>query len=191
LSYFSRGVLEALREPMEEGSLVIARKDAAVRFPSRFTLVAAANPCPCGADGDLRNPCTCTPGRLDSYRSRLSGPLLDRIDLHVEVARLTEDELMTLEASESSAAVRRRVMDAIGRREARGGEDSPTEQLRRLEPAAKSFLVRAIRNESTSARAFARTLRVARSIADLQGSSGVEEDHLAEALLLRRGVWER
>lgn len=191
LPYFSRGVLEALRQPMEEGWLVIARRDAAVRFPSAFMLVAAANPCPCGADGDLRSPCTCTPGRLDQYRSRLSGPLLDRIDLHVEVARLSEDELMGLEPSEPSAAVRKRVLDAIRRREERGGEEPPTEQLRRLGPAAKGFLVKAIRSEPTSARAFARTLRVARSIADLEGAEAIAEDHLAEALQFRRSVWER
>lgn len=190
LPLFSRAVIEALRQPMEEGFVTVARGGATVRFPARHSLVAAANPCLCGRAGERGGGCTCSPGRLDNYRSRLSGPLLDRIDLHVEVARLTEDELLDVEPSEESAAVRARVIEARRRRTARGEDPDRAPHLRALDASTRGFLVRAMAREPESARGLDRTLRVARTIADLEGASSIAEAHVAEALQFRRTVWE-
>jgi magnesium chelatase family protein len=196
LPLFSRAVLEGLRQPLEEGTVTVARQGACARFPARVTLVGAANPCPCGRTGEQGPSCTCPPGRLEAYRSRLSGPLLDRIDLHVEVARLRESELLDLEPSEPSSQVRARVIEARRRRRAREAacEAAPRageiEELCLLDAPARRFLRRALSSRSTSARAFRRVLRVARTIADLVGEHGVGEAQVAEALQLRRVVWE-
>lgn len=186
---FSRAVLEALRQPLEEGFVTVARQGAAVRFPANVCLVGAANPCMCGRAGEGRAVCDCSPGRLEAYRSRLSGPLLDRIDLHVEVSRLTQDELMALDPSESSSVVRARVIEARRFRERR----KPVGEIviGALAPGPRRFLSTSLAHEHNSARALARSLRVARTIADLEGSESVDENHLAEAFQFRRGVWDR
>jgi magnesium chelatase family protein len=191
LPLFSPAVLEGLRQPIEDGSVTIARHAATVRYPSSVCLVAAANPCLCGRAGERRFACTCSPARVAAYRSRLSGPLLDRIDLHVEVPRLTESELLELAPSEPSAVVRARVAAARSRRSERPEqEQSERSVLAGLPRPARDILRGALARDPLSARAMGRILRVARTIADLDGSEGVEELHVAEALQFRRIVWE-
>lgn len=195
LPLFSRAVLESLRQPVEEGVVTVARRGATVRFPARASLAAAANPCLCGRLGERRAACTCSPGRLDAYRSRLSGPLLDRVDLHVEVPRLTEEELLDVEPAEPSACVRARVMAARRRQRDRGALNGSArapevEGLCAVDAEARRLLRAVIAREPTSARAFHRILRVARTVADLGGAESVGEQHLAEALQFRTAVWE-
>jgi magnesium chelatase family protein len=194
LPLFSVAVLEGLRQPLEEGVVTIARQGATVRFPARAQLVAAANPCPCGRLGDRRTPCACPPGRLETYRSRLSGPLLDRIDLHVDVAMLSEAELTSVGPSEASASVRGRVLAARARRAARGEERAGSDAHRpppfaSLDRAARRLLEHALASSPTSARGFEKVLRVARTIADLEGAEPVGDAHLAEALQFRESSW--
>ena len=186
---FAPSALDALRQPLEEGRIDVARAMVSARFPARTLLVCAGNPCPCGFDGDPVRRCVCPPGRAEAYRARLSGPVLDRIDLHVEVPRLARDEVLDGRASEPSAAVRARVDAARGVAEARG-QEVPNAQLgpaaaRRaaaLPAGARALLGRAIDRLGLSARGHDRLLRVARTIADLAGSERVGEEHLAEAL---------
>lgn len=193
LPLFSAAVLEGLRQPLEEGMVTVARQRATILFPARASLVAAANPCPCGGAGERRSACSCSPGRLESYRCRLSGPFLDRIDLHVEVARLTERELTDLAPSEPSASIRARVIEARRRRIQRWGSCDGSNQWRAtlssLDRATRNFLRGAVERQGCSARAFERTLRVARTIADLEAEEEVGEPHVAEALQFRASVW--
>jgi len=187
LPLFGPRVLDALRQPLEEGFVTVARQGACIKFPSRFCLVAAANPCLCGRMGDSRRTCSCSPGRLDNYRSRLSGPLLDRIDLHVEVSLLTERELLEVDSSEPSASIRGRVLRA--RRFEAEVKPVPVD-FRRLTPNLRGFLSRALGHEHFSARGVHRSLKVARSIANLAGCESIEQEHLTEALQFRRSVWD-
>lgn len=197
LPLFSRAVLDGLRQPLEEGLVTIARRGATARFPARAGLVGAANPCPCGRLGDRRGGCACPSTRLEAYRLRLSGPLLDRIDLHVEVPRLTDGELLDVEPSEASALVRARVIEARRRQRARSERlngsvlAAEIDSLCSLDPGTRDFLRGALAREPTSARAFHRILRVARTIADLEAQETVGEVHIAEALQFRRAVWDR
>ncbi|HLJ07618.1 MAG TPA: YifB family Mg chelatase-like AAA ATPase [Acidimicrobiia bacterium] len=193
---FGGTVLDALRQPLEDGSVSIARRAGTVQFPSRCALVAAANPCLCRPQSHKGGTCTCATGRLQSYRSRLSGPFLDRIDLQVEVAALSEEELLEMEPSEPSAMVRARVLAAraaqLGRAEALNHSlsDRDLEDACALDAEGNAFLRRAMATQPTSARAYHRLLRVARTIADLDGVAGVGEQQVAEALQFRRSVWE-
>ena len=193
---FAGAVLDGLRQPLEDGTVTIARRGATVRFPARTALVAAANPCLCSRRSQRSGACTCPPGRLEAYRGRLSGPLLDRIDLQVEVAALQEDELLELEPSEPSAAVRARVLQArrvqLRRAEELNGSvaGNDIEDACNLDAEARALLRTAMSTQPTSARAFHRLLRVARTIADLDGSECVAEAQIAEALQFRRMVWE-
>lgn len=193
---FGGMVLDALRQPLEDGTVSIARRAGTVRFPSRCALVAAANPCLCRPLSHKGGTCTCPAARLESYRSRLSGPFLDRIDLQVEVAALSEDELLEMEPSEPSATVRARVLAAraaqLRRAEALNHSlsDGDLEDACDLGAEATSFLRRAMSTQPTSARAYHRLLRVARTIADLDGAAEVGEEQVAEALQFRRSVWE-
>jgi magnesium chelatase family protein len=186
---FAPSVLDALRQPLEEGRIDVTRAMVSARFPARPLLVCAGNPCPCGFDGDPVRRCVCPPGRAEAYRARLSGPVADRIDLHVEVPRLERDELMGRSAAEPSGVVRARVAGARGRAEARGqrrpnSELGPAEARRAatLAPAAAALLGRAVDRLGLSARAHDRLLRVARTIADLDDADSVGPDHLAEAI---------
>lgn len=188
LPLFSRLVLEALRQPLEEGSIRVVRQAIGVEFPAAVCLVAAANPCLCGGGG-RNGGCTCAPARLEAYRARLSGPLLDRIDLRVELAQLTQEELFDLEPSEPSCVIRRRVVEAREFRSRRTQSGQAEQGIRGLASASRLFLRRAL-GASASARSVARVVKVARSIADLETSPEVEEQHLAEALQYRRPVWE-
>ena len=183
-------MLDALRQPLEEGRIDVTRAMMSARFPARPLLVCAGNPCPCGFDGDPVRRCVCPPGRAEAYRARLSGPVADRIDLHVEVPRLARDELMGQAAGEPSAVVRERVAAARARARARGqsgperragpGRGPEDRGPRRPGPGPCSA---APWTASGSRRApMTGSLRVARTVADLAGEERVASDHLAEAL---------
>lgn len=193
LPEFDRRVLEALREPLESGHVHISRAARQATFPARFQLVAAMNPCPCGYQGDGSARCRCTPDQVTRYRARISGPLLDRIDLRIEVPALSADELQAASAGESSAAVRARVLAARDRQTARQGEENARlagpgiDAHCAPDAAGAALLKQAIARLGLSARAYHRILRVARTIADLAGSKTVASGHVAEAVQYRRG----
>jgi magnesium chelatase family protein len=192
LTEFHRDALEGLRQPLEDGSVVVTRATGAVELPARFTLAAAANPCPCGYRGDPVRGCTCLEHRVETYAHKLSGPLSDRIDIRLEVPRLSHAELLGESASESSAAIRERVEAARRRQLERyaGTGVGCNAQLTgpgarraaRLDAAGRETLARAVDALRLSGRGFDRTLKVARTIADLEAAPGVTADHLAEAL---------
>jgi magnesium chelatase family protein len=194
LPEFDRHVLEVLREPLESGQITISRAAQQMDFPARFQLVAAMNPCPCGYLGDSAGRCRCTPDQVGRYRGRLSGPLLDRIDLQVFVPRLEPAELTASQApaAEPSAAVRERVMRARQRQTRRAGKPNAAltpKELERdavLDDAARQLLSTALTRLSLSARAYHRVLKVARTIADLAESEGLATAHVAEALRYRQ-----
>jgi magnesium chelatase family protein len=192
LPEFDRAALEALREPIEAGRIVISRAGRQADFPARVQLVAAMNPCPCGHLGDALARCRCTPQRVASYRERISGPLLDRIDLHVEVPRVATDDIARGAPAEASAIVARRVADARARQHERQG--CPNARLEAAaivtrigtEPTALALLEAALQRLALSARAYHRVLRVARTIADLDGQARIQRQHVAEAVGLRQ-----
>lgn len=194
---FPRSVLEALRQPIEDGSVTIARAHASLRFPARFALAAAMNPCPCGHAGDPTQACICPAADVLRYRARLSGPLADRIDLHVTVPALPLAELATRSRGDDSAAVRQQVEAARERQRLRYARTdgcnarAPGRWLEThggLQPAARALLTSAGDRLRLSARAFHRVLRVARTIADLDGARVVDGSHVAEALGYRPRV---
>jgi magnesium chelatase family protein len=186
---FAPSVLDALRQPLEEGRVDISRAMTTARFPARPLLVCAGNPCPCGFDGDPRRACSCPPGRAQAYRARLSGPVADRIDLRVDVPRLERDELLSEAPAEPSATVRARVAAA---REVARARDQPgpnaglgpaaARRAAALDGEGRSLLGLAVERLGLSARGYDRVLRVGRTIADLAGSERVRADHLAEAI---------
>jgi magnesium chelatase family protein len=191
MAEFNRSVLEVLRQPLEEGCVRIARALRTVTFPARFMLIGAMNPCPCGFHGDEMRPCRCSPLHIARYASRLSGPLRDRMDLTVSVAALPAREFSTAGASESSAALRTRVEAARARQMARDGALNARLQgqsLRARTPLdrdARRMFDLALTRLALTARGHDRVLRVARTIADLDGGDGIRADHLAEALQFR------
>jgi magnesium chelatase family protein len=189
---YQRQVLETLREPLEEGEITISRAGGAATYPARFVLIAAMNPCPCGHAGDPTTECTCLPDAIERYRGRLSGPVLDRIDLRVHVPRVPYEQLRDAgPARERSATVRERVCAARRRMRTRGrrtnAELTIPEVSRhcRLDSDAEPLMAEAMRTRKLSARGYHRVLRVARTAADLDGSERIGTDHLATALLLR------
>jgi len=192
LPEFDRSVLEVLREPLESGHVVISRAARQAKFPARFQLVAAMNPCPCGHLGDPSTSCRCTPERVAAYRSRISGPLLDRIDLHVDVPRVPPEAIAATTAAESSRNVAMRVEQARAIQLARQGransriEGVDVLTASRATEDAVAILDRAMRQLALSARAYHRVLRVARTIADLAACECVLAQHVSEAIQLRQ-----
>lgn len=195
LPEFRRDTLEALRQPLEEGTVTVVRTRARFDFPARFALLAAMNPCPCGHLGDPRQCCRCPPPLIERYRSRVSGPLLDRIDLHLEVPAVSLAELRSPPA-ETSAAVASRVLRARQIQQKRFGASCPTpvnaamspEDLRRyctLDTGAQKLLDAAFERLKLSARAMTRILKVARTIADLVGQTMISAGHIGEAIQYR------
>jgi magnesium chelatase family protein len=195
LPEFKKHVLEVLRQPLEEGNVTISRAAVSLSYPADFMLVAAMNPCPCGYLGDERHPCICTPSQIQRYRSRLSGPLLDRIDLQVEVPAVPYKELRQQAGSLDSATMRTRIQAARDI-QARRYRDTPLltnaqlsgkwlQEFCPLGDTEHGFLESAVKNLGLSARAFTRILRIARTIADLSGDQGLTVAHLAEAINYR------
>jgi len=194
LPEFDRRVLEALREPLETGHITVSRAAQRVDFPARFQFVAAMNPCPCGYLGHPTRACRCTPDQIARYRGKLSGPLLDRIDLSMEVGSLSADELQSAPTGETSEIVRARVVQAHSiqwERQGKANAHLDAGEIERFCPTddkAKTLLHQAIERMGLSARAYHRILKVARSIADLAGARIIAPNHVAEAVQYRRGL---
>ena len=192
LAEVKRSALEALREPLENGHITISRAAIQTKFPAKFQLIAAMNPCPCGYLGATHKACRCTPDQVARYQGKLSGPLLDRIDLQVEVPALATEVLMHAAPSESTATVRARCLAAHATAWARQGSNNQDLQglalasHAPLETTARQFLENAANQLGWSSRSTHRTLRVARTIADLTDSASIQVPHLAEAIQYRR-----
>jgi len=195
LPEFGHSVLEVLRQPMEDKVVTISRAQGNVTFPANFTLVAAMNPCPCGYHGDPQRACTCTPSMVNRYQKRISEPLLDRIDMFVEVPRVEYEKLVETPTAERSEAVRQRVEEAREVQRQRlhdwgltcNAEMGPEEVWRfcELGESTRGLLLAAMRQLALSARAFHRVLKLARTIADMAESETIGVVHLAEALQYR------
>ncbi|MBN2163639.1 MAG: YifB family Mg chelatase-like AAA ATPase [Pontiellaceae bacterium] len=203
LPEFQRSVLEVMRQPLEDGQVTIARAAASVTYPCRFMLVAAMNPCPCGYQTDPKRECRCSPTQIARYRSKISGPLLDRIDIHVEVPAISYELLSGLGKGEPSASIRERVVHARRIQQERYKDDPGTHcnanmrskalhRICRLESDAEQMLRTAMSDLNFSARAYDRILKVARTIADLAAAGSIEVQHVAEAIQYRtldRQLW--
>jgi magnesium chelatase family protein len=204
LPEFPRNVLEVLRQPLEDGHVVIARAAMSLSFPARFMLAAAMNPCPCGYFNDKSRECHCTPPIIQRYVAKVSGPLLDRIDIHVEVPAVQYRELRSTTPAESSASIRARVLAARERQRLRfvdakekiyANAQMTTRQIRafcELPPDAERLLERAMQQQGLTARAHDRILKVARTVADLGGADAIALPHIAEAIQYRtldRSYW--
>ncbi len=200
---FPRTVLEVLRQPLEDRHISVSRARYQVEYPASFMLVASMNPCPCGYYNHPRRACTCMPGAVSKYMSRISGPLLDRIDIQVEILPVDFEQLSSRPAGESSADIRRRVVAARNiQAERYAGETGVhcnaqmtprlTERYCRLDETSRRLLQRAMEKFDMSARAYDRILKVARTIADLAGSQDIGPDHIREAISYRnldRATW--
>ncbi len=196
LPEFARNVLEVMRQPLEDGQVTISRAASSLTFPCRFMLVAAMNPCPCGYYGDPKQRCDCTPTQIQRYRARVSGPLLDRIDIQIDVPAVRYEELTSLQPGEPSEAIRQRVLKARGIQQRRFA-DNPrvhanagmgTRELNthcRLDADCHQMLKMAMDDMNLSARAYDRILKVARTLADLEGVETIQAQHLAEAIQYR------
>jgi magnesium chelatase family protein len=204
LPEFDRNVLENLRQPLEDGRVTISRAAASLTFPSKFMMVAAANPCPCGYFGDGQHSCQCTPNKIQTYIAKLSGPLLDRIDIHVEVPSVSFDELHAPATGDSSSQIRERVKRVRKIQQERfagtalfcNAHMQPKEirDFCKMEDAAREMLRSGLERLGLSARAYDRIIKVARTIADLVDSEEIRPEHIAEAVQYRtldRKLWLR
>lgn len=191
---FGRASLEALREPLETGTITIARAARRAEFPARFQLIAAMNPCPCGYLGSTLKACRCTPDQVSRYQGKLSGPLLDRIDIHIEVPAVSAEQLLDAPAGEATGSIRERAAGARARAIARQGttnqalQGAEIDRHASLAPDALKFMHTAAAKLGWSARSTHRALKVARTIADLAGAAAVELAHVAEAVQYRRAL---
>ncbi len=197
LPEFPRNVLEVLRQPLEDGQVTVSRASGSISFPAKFILVATQNPCPCGYAGDNTKSCVCTPHRINQYSRKISGPLLDRIDLVIDVPRVKTENLTTYSESESSQDVAKRVVAARKIQAKRFGaahrtnaemNNAEIKQFCRLDEAGSQLAQVAISRLRLSARAYMRLLKVSRTIADLEDSSDIKSHHLAEALQYRAKI---
>jgi magnesium chelatase family protein len=192
LPEFDRKVLEALREPLESGRIAVSRAARQAEYPARFQLIAAMNPCPCGYLGHFGGRCRCTPDQVARYRGKISGPLIDRVDIQIEVPTLREEDLVSAKRGESSEPVRARVEAARARQAARQGKPNGQLGPRELEThcgaddGAKDLLKQAIARLNLSARAYHRVIKLARTIADLADRKTIVAAHMAEAIQYRR-----
>jgi magnesium chelatase family protein len=196
LPEFKRNVLEVLRQPLENGEVTVSRAIASITYPASFMLVAAMNPCPCGFWGDPRHQCTCTPGQIHRYRHKVSGPLLDRIDIHIEVPAVPYKDLANEYSGEKSEDIRKRVVDARDIQTKRFEHDRKvyangqmkTRHIKkycRVTPDAQTLLDSAMQKLGLSARAYTRILKVSRTIADLDASEDIQSHHISEAIQYR------
>lgn len=190
---FARNVLEALRQPLEDGVVTVARASGSFTFPAKFTLIAAQNPCPCGFYGDQSKKCQCSFSQILKYQKRVSGPLLDRIDLHVEVPRLPYEKMVAVTETESSAVIKQRVQKARAVQQARFRQSKTNSEMNLLEikqycrlgEAEEELIKQAMRRFNFSGRSLHRILKVARTIADLAGEDSINHIHLGEAIQYR------
>jgi magnesium chelatase family protein len=203
LPEFHRSTLEVMRQPLEDGKVTISRAAGSLTFPAAFMLIAAMNPCPCGHYGNVKRECRCSPAQVQKYRGRISGPLLDRVDIHVDVPAIEIQDLSGTTESESSEVMRNRVARArlIQRKRLRGENGVrcnarlPNRLIRKhcqLDSAGLDLIKQAASSLNLSARAYDRILKVARTIADLAGSDRINVDHLSEAVQYRaldRNLW--
>lgn len=195
LPEFKRNVLEVLRQPIEEGDVTVSRAVASVTYPAKFMLVAAMNPCPCGYHGDSKHECTCSGGQIHRYRSRVSGPLMDRIDIHIEVPAVPYRDLSDERAGERSPEILARVIAARDIQHGRLGDkgiysnasmrSKQIEKFCRPEPEAEVLMEAAVKKIGLSARAYTRVLKLARTIADLEGMESIKAHHVSEAIQYR------
>ena len=195
LPEFRKNALEALRQPLEDGRVTITRSSFTATYPARFMLVAAMNPCPCGYFGDRSRPCRCTPQQIRQYQGRISGPLLDRIDIHVEIPSVRYRDLTARETGESSAAIKARIEQARNIQKNRFAGDGTLLNARMtdrqvraactLDEESRQLIEMAIDRLGLSARAYTRILKVARTIADLEGGGSLRPSHVAEAIQYR------
>lgn len=196
LPEFARNVLEVMRQPLEDGQVTISRAVASVTFPCKFMLVAAMNPCPCGYHGDPKKRCDCTAPQIQRYRSRVSGPLLDRIDIQIDVPPVRYEELSSLQPGESSAAIRARVVRARKIQQERFAENprvhcnaamgsKEIQTWCRLDAECHQMMRMAMNEMNLSARAHDRVLKVSRTLADLEETESIQPNHLAEAIQYR------
>lgn len=198
LPEFSKGVLEVLRQPLEDGQVTVARVNATFTFPSRMILVCAMNPCPCGWNGDKEKTCTCSPNEIKRYTRKISGPLLDRIDIHIRVPRVEYKELTTSQPAEPSAVIRQRVTAARNRQIQRlrsfhavcnaQMSHAVLKKTCLLNLEAQKILEQAFNKMNMSARSYDRIIKVARTIADLDNQETITQQHVAEAIQLRNNM---